>query len=501
MKLKNRAQLVAAMKAEGFAGPFTLEGIKAFCGDPANGVAIPEKDIDDLWAKTSAFQADAEPPPSEMGGEGGEGDAEARIKALEDQLRAKDTEVKSLKVKAGQRVSGDPGYASTVHNANGGMTAKMHRNISARKAYDAKAARGETKCSSADDAELLVAEACLQAMREKDYPQKQAHLEILQKAGSEVVNTTGGNLVPDDFRPGLLYATEPSGVAVRTANVERMKEHTATRMRKTNILTMNHIGESQTATGTQNQYGAVGLTAKKVMALVLAPTEWIEDAAISVADDLATTFREALDKRIDLDYFGGNGTSTYGGHIGLAKGLPSGAYLSAASATWLSQTINVIHQAIGSIENVDPARIAIRCSRQWFFQVPFRLGIATAYGSAGGTPIATGTIVMGGGYSILGIPVEFTQYGMATAGGTSYNSTTGNYTGVCATIGDHVGASMIGLRRDLSVRFSQDRYMDSDQMAWNATARLAVNIHGDGRVDSNGAPTSTYGPVTAIVNP
>lgn len=498
MKLKNRAQLVAAMKNEGFAGPFTLEGIKAFCADAANGVAIPENDIDDLWAKTVTLAADVDESDDDAGDDA---DSDPRIKALEDQLKAKDADLKALKVKNGQRgKAGDDGYSRAAHGSDAGLTAKNHRNISARKAYDAKAARGETRCNSSDEAEALVAEACLQAMRERDYPQKQAHLEILGKTGSEVVNTAGGNLVPDDFRPGLLYATEPSGVAIRTANVERMKEHTATRMRKTNIFSMNHIGESQTATGTQNQYGAVGLTAKKVMALVIAPTEWIEDAAISVADDLATTFREALDKRIDLDYFAGNGTSTYGGHVGLAKGLPSGAYLGAASATWTAQTIAVLHQAIGSIENVDNGRIKARCSRQWYHQVPVRLGVSLPFGSASGLQVSSGSIITGGP-SILGIPVEFVEYGMAVAGGTQYNSTTGNYQGVCCAIGDFEGASMIGLRRDLSVRFSQDRYMDSDQMAWNATARFAINWHGDGRVDSDGAPTSTFGPVVAIVNP
>lgn len=492
MKLKSRAHLLSVLKDQGFAGPFTIEGVKAYCSDQANGIEIPEADIDTVWAKT--LKAEVEVDESED-------PTQKRIKELETELETKTADLLKAKVARGGSTTVDKGYAAaSTRGGDLNLSPKALRNIQARKAYDQKAARGETRCNSADEAELLVAEACVQAMREKDYPQKAAHLEIIQKVGSEVVNTTGGNLVPDEFRPGLLYATEPSGVAVRTANVERMKEHTATRMRKTNILTMTHIGESGTATGTQNQYGAVGLTAKKVMALVIAPTEWLEDAAISVADDLASTFREALDKRIDLDYFAGNGTSTYGGHVGLAKGLLSGSYISAASATWLSQTIGAIHTAIGSIENVDNGRIKARCSRQWYHQVPVRLGMALPFGSASGVQVSSGSIISGGP-SILGIPVEFVEYGMAIAGGTSYNSTTGNYTGVCCAIGDFEGASMIGLRRDLSVRFSQDRYMDSDQMAWNATARFAVNWHGDGRVDSNGAPTSTVGPVACIVNP
>jgi HK97 family phage major capsid protein len=75
---------------------------------------------------------------------------------------------------------------------------------------------------------------------------------------------------------------------------------------------------------------------------------------------------------------------------------------------------------------------------------------------------------------------------MVTAGGTPGSR--------CIYFGDFVGGSMLGDRQQLAVEYSRERYFDSDQSAWRGTARIAVNIHGDGK-------GSTYGPIVAGVNP
>lgn len=483
IQLKNRAALVAALKDQGFAGPFTIDSIKAYCGDAVNGFSIPDKDIDDLWAKTvtgSKVEPKAESAEND--------DLLQKIADLEN-------ETKRLKVANGGRSSSDRAYtAATAGSDKNTMNAKNWRNISARKAYEGKIAMGRSKFGTVDQAEVAVALACTQAMGDRDYPRKSYDREILVKAGFEGTNSTGGATVPVEFNSELLYATEPFGVARQTANVVRMSRDTMTRPRKTGILAMNHAGEGGTFTGQNNTFGNVDLTAKKVGALVLVSSEWLEDSAVSQADDLSNTFREAQGIREDIDYFNGDGSSAYGNHVGLAGGLISGAYITADSATWSAQGIGNIHKMTGSVQNVMQSRLEWRCSRQWFFQVPFRLGIGQAFGSASGVQITAGQINNISGYTILGSPVVFVEQ-MAVAGGTSYSANTSPSLGIAAYFGDFVGASMLGDRRDLNVRFSPDRYLDTDQMAWLATARIAVNIHGDGR------SASTFGPVVALVHP
>jgi HK97 family phage major capsid protein len=61
-------------------------------------------------------------------------------------------------------------------------------------------------------------------------------------------------------------------------------------------------------------------------------------------------------------------------------------------------------------------------------------------------------------------------------------------TGRMCYVGDFYNGSVIGDRRDLRIDFSDQRYFDSDQIAWRATSRFTVNVHGDGRA-------TTYGPI------
>ena len=58
--------------------------------------------------------------------------------------------------------------------------------------------------------------------------------------------------------------------------------------------------------------------------------------------------------------------------------------------------------------------------------------------------------------------------------------------------GDISSIAMLGDRRDLRVEVSRDRYFDSDSTGIRATARIAVNVHGDGR-------DSTVGPVACFL--
>lgn len=503
LALKNRSDLIRAMKEQGLVGPYTPESIKAFAAE--HGIEIEDSAVDELWEKTVKLGKAEETPPV-VEADPGEDETVKKMAALEAQV--KDLTLKA-KVRTGSGAVVDRNYTAVTKAATS-TTPLSGRLAIQRKHYQNRITEGKSAFTDVEQAEVFGAWMRSRGMGIHDYPQKTADFEILrnkannewlaemgQKIGSGVVNLTGGALVPTEFDAQMIYLTEPFGVTRRLANVVPMARDTKQQPRKIAIVTMDHIGESGTLTAQDDNFDNVQLTAKAVKCLVRGPTEWIEDSAISVADNYASSFFEAQQRREDKDYLLGDGSSTYGGHVGLAYGLPAAtagvgsgvtnAYLVAASASWASYTIGIFHTAMGSFENADPARCAWLCSRQFFMQVMWRLAHAQAASASGAMATLNGSGSGRGGPdgTFLGWPVYFSQT-LPTAGGTSGQTV--------AYFGDYAAGSMLGDRRAMSVMYSDQRYFDQDQVAWRATARIAVNIHGDGK-------GSTYGPIVAIQNP
>jgi HK97 family phage major capsid protein len=345
-----------------------------------------------------------------------------------------------------------------------------------KKMYDAKIKANKARFIDADQAETFAATTRLAFMGNKNYAQKAGDLDIAKKAQVEYDNTLGGFLVPEEFVSQLVYMTEPYGVARKLANVVRMARDLTRQPRKTSIASMSWVGEGSSTSVVNNGYDAVELAARKLQILMQASNELLEDSAINVADDLAQSIREAYDIAIDNSYFLGDGTSTYGGYTGLANALPASAYIDASGSAWSAITSADFTKALGSLQNVNSSRIVMVCSRQFYFQVLLRLEKATSQFKD-----LTGGATGGADASFLGYPVFFSQV-LPTASASGAKS---------VYIGDFVGGSMIGERRDLTVTSSEHAAFSSDSWQWRATARAAVNIHGDGR-------GSTYGPIVCL---
>lgn len=399
------------------------------------------------------------------------------VDASED--RTAELEVENAKLKARAR------GAASVHGATAGedeTTRTFAIGNSARKAYAAKIANaGVGKAQhQAKFADVDTAEACAAGMRlamcgAKAYPQRENDLAIVQKGQVAFDNTLGGYLVPEEFVNQLLYSTEPYGVARKIANVRRMTENLQRLPRKTGIPTMGWVGEVQSTTTQNATFDQVEMAARELQLLMSASNTLLSDAAINVADEIATTVRESYDIAIDSAYFIGDSTATYGGFSGLKNALPASAYITASGA-WTAYTTGDFHKALGSLENVNSSRIAMSMSRQAYFQICQRLDKQTSQFKdlIGGT---------GADAAFLGYPVYFSQV-LPTATASSAKS---------IYIGDFVGGSMIGERQDLTVASSEHSLFSTNSMQWRANARASVNIHGDGR-------GSTYGPIVCLVN-
>lgn len=469
-----KARLLAAIKRKGFEvepDKATAEQVKAFIAE--KGLQFEDADGKDVDVD-AVFAADAKVE---------------RITLADDaetvSVSRKELDGLKAQIKAGN----DAGRGTKAHvlNANDGAehTPKTFSiGNTARKSYEAKIktygvgpGKFQAKFADADVAEICASLVRLSVAGEKHYAQKANDIACVKAGQVEFQNTLGGYLVPPEFVAQLMYVTEPHGIARRLANVVRMSREIQNHPRKTGIASFAWVGEGQATTAQTNNYDSVPLSAKKMQLIMQASNELLEDAAISVADDIANSVGEAYDNTVDDAYLLGDGTSTYGGYVGLNNALPAGAYINGAGA-WSAFTLANFNVVMGSIQNIDPKRVVAIGSRQFYHQVIQRLNLASSQFKEIAGPPGMGSTTM----SVCGVPYYEWQR-MPTATGSTVKS---------FYIGDFAGASMIGERRDLNIMASEHSAFSSDSIQWRATARAAINIHGDGR-------GTTVGPIACLV--
>lgn len=391
----------------------------------------------------------------------------------------------------GAEPSADPGI-DAVKGIDGIIASKQAPAMSiadmpvrlAKSRYNHKAKQGLTRFENADEAEAVGAAFRFHTLAKHGYARLGDDEKILTKAASAFTNTGGAALIAPQFIQVLSYATEPFGAARTLANIVPMISDMADQPRKTDIFSLSHRLPTGAYTETQNSYDLVKLTAKDAGGIARIPLTLIADNAISIVEDIAATVQEARGIREDKDYFIGDGTSTYGGNVGLVAGLVSGAYIAqATSNTWATQTIADIIGLIGVVENCNTSRLCFVCSRQYFVQVMARLAMSTAAGGLTATEIKGGVVVNGikADAMFLGFPVVFAQQ-MPIVSATSQK---------CLYFGDFQAGSMLGTRNQLDIATSEHAYFTTGELGVRVSVRGCVNICGDGR-------GGTYGPIVAL---
>lgn len=473
----DRKQLLARLRQLGYKGKADLTAIKAWLTDEGydpDRLLAPdgtEVKCDEVWAKAAVLDAPAPVDDSadDADDDGDSDDAPARKRKAADQP----------KPKRGKGYSDGLGKAFTVQTS--GLTM-------ARKRYDAKAARGESVWPDADTAEVAAALIRLGAMGQRHYEQKDNDTSIIGKAMTEMVNTSGGVLVPAEFAAQLIWLSEKYGVARRLANVIPMRGQSIDIPRQTGIVTFAFATDNAALTESNPTTDNVHLEARKAYGYTQLSNELFDDAAVNVADQISEGYAEGAAKIMDSCYVLGDGSGTYGGMVGLASGLTaaasSSAYIDATGSGWSAMVLADFDGALGALENVDAANIAWLCSRQFYHAVMLKLASA-----AGGVTLAETLMTRGADGSrgadawFKGYPVYFSQVmPTATAGGAK-----------SVYVGDFKRSTMLGQNRDLRIDSSEHAAFSSDAIAYRGTLRFGVNIHGDGR-------GSTYGQVVCLTS-
>lgn len=304
------------------------------------------------------------------------------------------------------------------------------------------------------------------------------------RAHNESTNSQGGALVPDEFAQTVIDLKEQYGVFRQNVRVMPMGRDVMTVPRRTGGLTAYWASEGTAITESTAAFNQVNLVAKKMGIYSLLSSELAEDAIVDLADWLAQDAAYQFALKEDQTGFIGDGTSTYGGIMGIAKIFENNSNL----AGYVDCATNG-HDTFAEVDAADLTGVMgklpayARMGAKWFCsQVCYDVVFSRLALTAGGNTIQT----VNGAFapSFLGYPIVVSQV---------LESSTGDLNNkVMLMFGNLEMAATMGDRRSFSVATSSDYKFAEDQIALRATQRIDINIHDYG-------DTLTAGPIVALI--
>ena len=300
------------------------------------------------------------------------------------------------------------------------------------------------------------------------------HGIMVQKGHQENINTAGGFLVPDVLEPSLITLRDSYGVARQHCRIVPMGSDVLRMPRRTGTVTAYVTGEAAAGTESQQSFDQVSLVAKKLMVLTTMTSELNEDNIVGLGDSLAGEIAYAMAKKEDECLFLGDGTSTYGGIVGLLNAIGAGGTSDSGESSLSSVTLTDCREAVGKL-----AQWADTPNAKWFINRTIWNSVFLRLAEAAGGTTATEIRDADGGLSFYGYPVVLTQaITAATTGGD-----------VIAYFGDMSLAAYLGDRRGLTVEFSNSALnaFEQDEIAVRGSERFDLNCANVGDASVAGA--------------
>lgn len=294
----------------------------------------------------------------------------------------------------------------------------------------------------------------------------------IRNAMSTGDNTLGGFLVPEPMEAAIIELREQYGVARQNCRVWPMADSVTIVPKLAGEVTGYYVGEGTNITASDMTVQQVKLDAKKLAAMVVVSSELSEDSVISVAEMVSRSVAYTMAVKEDEALFLGDGTSTYGGIVGLAGALAAGSLVTATS----NQTFSAL--TFGNFESVVGAcKMYSGIQPKWYISnAGWAASMQRLANAAGGVTMAE--IAGGMSRSFLGYPVVVSQVLESRLTGT---------TGLRACyFGDLSMGSYLGTRRGISIALDSSRYFELDQVAIKATQRFDINVHDRGTASASG---------------
>jgi len=363
--------------------------------------------------------------------------------------------------------------ANLLEENDSGSDAKPFEGIKAVKVPATAKRHGRVKHFSGPDAEAnaYLSGRFLMAAIGNDESSKmwlKDHGVSMQHSSDD--NSKGGYLVPEVMENALVDLKEEFGMFRQYANLYPMSSDTALIPRRVSGFTTYFVGQNETITPSTTGLDQVKLEAKKLAAMTQFSSELSEDAIISVADFYAREFAYALAVREDSCGFLGDGTSTFGGIVGVANALAAGSIVTATGVTVLSNLlIGTFLEAVGKLPQFPGIQPAWYVHKAVYYGSMARLQVA-----AGGNSVSD----LGNGpeMQFLGYPVRFINTLPSTAATTTK----------IAYFGDLGMAATMGTRRGVTLRADESIYFAQDALALRVTERFDINVHERGTASAAG---------------
>jgi HK97 family phage major capsid protein len=288
-------------------------------------------------------------------------------------------------------------------------------------------------------------------------------------------NEKGGYLVPNPLEAAIVTLVEQWGAFRRNVgNVWDLGNGNRSVPKHGTDFTAYWVGENAEGTATDAALKLVKLDAKKLMVLGRVSNEMFEDPIVSFGDYLTGSIARACAYAEDNAGFNGDGTSTYGGIVGLKSALNAGSVATALANdnTLAELTVDPIHEAMGKLPNYEGIM------PKWYMHKSvWENGFKRlAFGQGDPTHFAAGMPQL-----FMGYPVEFVNV-MPQGGPTTDLAST-----IVAYFGDLAMAAAMGEARGLSIAASDAPYFTSDATAIRGTRRLDIVIHETGTSNTAGA--------------
>jgi HK97 family phage major capsid protein len=295
---------------------------------------------------------------------------------------------------------------------------------------------------------------------------------------SEGVGSTGGYLVPVELAQAIIVLREKYGTARADCRIVPMGTSVMNWPVRLTGVVAKWVAANTNPNSDNSQdpsFGQAQLVAYKLAALVKWPSEMAEDAVIElgnyIADEIAYGFAVAEDTALWL----GDGTSTYGNNTGIFNAVAAGSIVTATSHTTPAAL------TLGDFENVLGAlpTYADDDTAGWYVHKQvYAASMLRLMDAAGGNRIdtlATGQRVR----QFMGYPVKFVQC-LPTVS----QATTGKK---ILSFGSLKAGVLLGDRRTITLKQSDQRYFDTDELAIRGTERINFNVHSIGTSTSAGA--------------
>jgi HK97 family phage major capsid protein len=293
------------------------------------------------------------------------------------------------------------------------------------------------------------------------------------------VNSSGGFAVPEELSATIIRNVETYGVAPTALQNFTMQSDTLLIPKRVSGVSGAWLGESaemsySDMTGTQVQ-----LVAQKFGVATKVSNELWTDG-IGIADLIAMEHSMAVAKALDEAVFVGDGTSSYGGHHGVAVKINTASY-----------TASVVTAASGnnSFETLDKEDFLSVVAKAPRYSLPgarWYISPAGYHAAMQRLDLAQGgnsSVANGFGLTFLGYPVVLVHVMNNTLGADASK--------IKCLFGDLSMAGALGVRQGYALRVSQERLVEYDQTLVTGVVRATANFHSLGS-------TSEVGPVVAL---